>query len=243
MTNTTQSPTSYVRLAVAVGKLTKLDIPQKVRAFRVVHGALVDAQFLIGESTSGDGLQGIPVWAESLVITNGVPVWLDARKMSDAGSGIGDLVLEMYSDANVAQTPQGPIFDAPTVIHTRSDQNLSVLAGARRTLFSQNDNTLHTRFRSMDVRRTGSLYFAGEVHSTTAFAVALLATQLATGGEVLLAPLITAGANSASAGGFVANLNDGWPGRRLVPLTPCKVEYISIGADALVSYRLGFVSR
>jgi hypothetical protein len=243
MTNTKQSPTGYFRQPIAAGVITKLDLPSNVRAFRVVQAPLVDALFLIGEGQTADGLGGIPMWSEPLLLTNGATVYLDARNTLPAGSGVGDLVLETYSDANVAKVPEGPIFDAGTVTQYRFDQNLTVLAGARRTLYSQNDNTLHTRWKVQDQRRSGSLYFAGEVWGSQPFSVALISTQTTTTGETLLAPLVVAGANLASGGGFVANLYDGWPGRKLVPIAPCKVEYISTGPDGVCSYRLGFLSR
>lgn len=243
MTNTKQSPTGYYRQPIVAGQITKLDLPSNVRAFRVVQAPLVDALFLIGEGQTADGLGGIPMWAEPLLLTNGATVYLDARNTLASGSGVGDLVLELYSDPNIAKVADGPIFDTCTVTQYRFDQNLSVLAGARRTLYSQNDNTLHTRWRNQDQRRSGSLYFAGEVWGNQSFAIALLSTQTATGGEILLSPLVVAAANVGSAGGFSVNLYDGWPGRKLVPVSPFKVEFVSTGPDGLCSYRLGFLSR
>jgi hypothetical protein len=256
MTSTKKVPSNVIRVPVVPGKLTPLELPSDTQAFRAIGAPLVDAFFLLNASSSSDQLQGIPVWAESLTLTNGVPVWLDARNMPTGGSGNVTLSIECYSFANVAHVAPGAAFDSVTVTQTRNERNgvLPVQTGApgagRLVIASKNDNSLHTRFFTNDQRRSGTLYFAGEVLVTgcsSAPLVALTCDALAPAGTDVVLSFLTMSANGGTAGGFFANLNDGWTGgqRRVVPLSPCRLEVVSTDAvnAGVVHWRVGFLSR
>jgi hypothetical protein len=116
------------------------------------------------------------------------------------------------------------------------------------TIFSKNDNSIHTRFLANDQRRSGSLYFAGEVHVTgpaTPPIIALTTDALNPAGTDVVLAFFAMVANTGTAGGWYANLNDGWPGRKVVPLSPCRIEVANSDAAnaGLLHYRTGFLSR
>jgi hypothetical protein len=241
--------TSYLRFKPEAGAVKKLNLPEKTSAFRVVLGGAIDGFFLVDEETSTGDI-GVPCADGDWILNHGRPVAFDGRNLSAAGSGIGELVLELYSGETVALTPGAPGWDHATVRFMRSETDVAFPTGTANavTLFSVNDNELHARYRQLDIRRTSGLYLSGVIHSPVAFTLELVAEF---NGKVVVVASQTSQANLGSSGGQQMLLERGLTlsatalDRRVnLPCVPTRVRVSQVTAGAsTLSYQLGLLSR